>query len=102
MTEDIRDTNIARGMLRISIVVATLVAIAGAVASHFATLTEQGRARESWKEDMRLWTVLRCGSQFLGKDMAAFTNEFGNIDIGRAGCSDARFFWQILMRFATR
>jgi hypothetical protein len=78
-------------MFRISIVVVTLVAIAGVFASHLGTLAEQGRARDSWKEDMRLWTVLRCGSQFLGRDMAAFTNEFGNIDIGRAGCSDSRF-----------
>jgi hypothetical protein len=91
MTENISNSNIARGMFRISIVAATLIAIAGAFASHFGTLAEQGRARESQREDARLWTVLRCGSQFLGKDMAAFTNEFGLIDIGRAGCSDSRF-----------
>jgi hypothetical protein len=27
----------------------------------------------------------------LGKDMTAFTNQYGNIDIGRAGCSTASF-----------
>jgi hypothetical protein len=35
--------------------------------------------------------ALRCGGQFLGKDMTAFTNQYGNIDIGRAGCSTAGF-----------
>lgn len=83
--------NIVRGMLRISIVAAVLVAIGGAVASHFDVLKEQGRLTKDWQEDTRLWKALRCGGQFIGKDMTAYTNEFGLIDIGRAGCSDRRF-----------
>lgn len=83
--------NIVRGILRISIVTAVLVAIGGAVASHFDVLKEQGRLTKDWQEDTRLWKALRCGGQFLGKDMTAYTNEFGLMDIGRAGCSDNRF-----------
>jgi hypothetical protein len=83
--------NIVRGTLRISIVAAVLVTIVGAVASHFDVIKEQDRLRKNWTDDTRLWKTLRCGSQFLGKDMTAYTNEYGLIDIGRAGCSDGRF-----------
>lgn len=83
--------SIIRGMFRISIVVAILLGIVGAIAVHIATIREQDRALNSWKEDTRIWNALRCGGQFLGKDMTAFTNQYGNIDIGRAGCSTASF-----------
>ncbi|MDP2355736.1 MAG: hypothetical protein Q8M31_06700 [Beijerinckiaceae bacterium] len=83
--------NILLGMLRISVVVAGLVAIVGAVASHFEAFKEQDRIIKSWAETTRIWKGLRCGSQFLGKDMTAYTNEFGLVDIGRAGCSDGNF-----------
>jgi hypothetical protein len=83
--------NIMRGTLRISIVAAVLVAMVGVVASHLEAFKEQNRVIKNWTDDTRLWKVLRCGGQFLGKDMTAYTNEYGLIDIVRAGCSDARF-----------
>ncbi len=78
-------------MLRVSVVAALLVAIAGVVTAHFEVIKKQDRIRESWNEDTRIWKGLRCGGQFLGKDMREYTNEFGVIDIGRAGCSNGRF-----------
>ena len=83
--------NIVRGMLRVSIVAAVLVAIVAAVASHLEAFNEQNRVIKNWTDNARNWKVLRCGSQFLGKDMTAYTNEHGLIDIGRAGCSEGKF-----------
>jgi len=82
---------IARGMLRVSLVIAIFVAVTGAVASHLDVVKEQDRLTKSWDEDTRIWKGLRCGGQFLGKDMKEYTNEFGLIDIGRAGCSSGKF-----------
>jgi hypothetical protein len=83
--------NIVRGTLRISIVVAVLVAIICSVVSLFDANKERLRLYNDWREETQLLKVLRCGGQFLGKDMTAYTNEFGLIDIGHAGCSDGRF-----------
>ncbi|WP_161849249.1 hypothetical protein [Bradyrhizobium sp. CCBAU 051011] len=78
-----------------SVVAAIPVAIVGGVASHLEAFKEQDRVIKSWTEDTRIWKGLRCGSQFLGKDMTAYTNEFGLIDIGRAGCSDGKFLTRV-------
>lgn len=83
--------NIARGMLRISIIAGVLVAAWGAWASHLDAAKERERVYDSWINDVRIWKGLRCGSKFLGKDVSAYTNEFGLIDIGRAGCAAGSF-----------
>jgi hypothetical protein len=76
--------NFVRGTFRLSILAAFLTAVYAAIASHLSGLDA---AEKSW----RIWSTLRCGEQFLNRDMTAFTNEFGLIDIGKAGCSESRF-----------
>jgi hypothetical protein len=78
--------NIIRGTFRLSIGVALLVVGYHAVTGYM-------EARKSEQEATRLWFTLRCGERFLGQDMRAYTNEYGLIDIGKAGCElDGRRF----------
>ena len=76
--------NVLRGTFRLSIVVALVVAAYYGISAHVAA---QNDAWEDWK----IWNTLRCGERFLGRDMSAYTNEAGLIDIGKAGCSNDRF-----------
>jgi hypothetical protein len=43
------------------------------------------------QQDWEIWQTLRCGQKFLNKDMSEYTNQYGLIDIGTAGCSQSRF-----------
>ena len=38
-----------------------------------------------------MWRVLRCSEKFLGRDMSRFTNAYGLIDVGKAGCASTQF-----------
>jgi hypothetical protein len=73
------------------VIIAVCILLYGVFTAHTTTLDAQNRNRQSWEEDTRIWNALRCAGQFLGKDMTAFTNQYGNIDIGRAGCASKSF-----------
>ena len=76
--------NVLRGTFRLSVVILGGVALAGAYLAHL-------NAFESEKAARHLWSTLRCGAKFLDQDMAKYTNEVGNIEIGRAGCGESPF-----------
>jgi len=76
---------IIKGTFRLSIVIAVLAGI-------YAFVTAHMQAMEADQRNYELWLVLRCGEKFLNRDMSAYTNEFGNIDIGKAGCANRQFF----------
>jgi hypothetical protein len=50
------------------------------VYAHFTALDAEQQAAESWR-------TLHCGQMFLNRDMRDYTNQYGLIDIGTAGCS---------------
>ena len=77
--------NIARGTFRLSIIVAVTVTLYFGIAAHVEAFKAESESR-------RIWTTLQCGKPFLDRDMSRYTNEYGNIDIGRAGCSSSSFF----------
>ena len=76
--------SVLRGTFRLSLMAALLVAAYFSITAHVAA---QNDAWQDWK----IWNTLRCGERFLGRDMSAYTNEYGLIDIGKAGCSSDRF-----------
>ena len=76
--------SVLRGTFRLSVVLALLAAAYYGITAHVAAVDAD---RENWKH----WSTLRCGERFLGQDMSAYTNQYGLIDIGRAGCSNDRF-----------
>jgi hypothetical protein len=75
---------IIRGTFRLSIVIALLIAVYYAISGYFEAVNAD---KETW----RIWTTLRCGGHLLGKDVSGYTNEYGLIDLGRAGCSSKSF-----------
>ena len=75
---------VLRGTLRLSVVIAILALGYGVIAAHMAAHEDAAKGR-------RLWSVLTCAKRFLDRDMAPFTNEYGNIDIGKAGCASEQF-----------
>ena len=77
--------SVLRGTFRLSVVVALLVAAYYGITAHVAANDADRRTRE-------IWSTLRCGKRFLDRDMSAYTNQYGLIDIGRAGCSHDSFF----------
>jgi len=82
---------VMRGMLWVAIAVSAAFLFVGNFVAHSAATDETRRIREAWENDVEVWNVLRCGGQFLGKDMGPFTNQYGYIDIGRAGCHTGTF-----------
>jgi hypothetical protein len=75
---------VTRGTFRASILIAFATFVSGVF---FAVASGNRAANNDWQ----LWNTLRCGKRFLDQDMSKFTNDFGNIDIGKAGCSDRSF-----------
>jgi hypothetical protein len=76
--------SILRGTFRLSVVVALVALLSFAVYAHFTGL-------DAVQQDWEIWQTLRCGQTFLNKDMSEYTNQYGLIDIGTAGCSQSRF-----------
>jgi hypothetical protein len=78
---------IIRGTLRLSVVIALLVAVYCGIAGYIAAVDAD---RETW----RIWRTLRCGERFLGQDMSSYASPVRSdvIDIGRAGCSNSTFW----------
>jgi hypothetical protein len=79
---------IIRGSFRLSLVAAVGVLVFVAIGAVISAKKAADSAHENW-------TTLRCGKAFIGRDMTSYTNQYGNIDIGRAGCS----YKQFLARF---
>jgi hypothetical protein len=78
---------IIRGTLRLSVVIALLVAAYYGISGYFAALDVE-------KANRKLWSTLQCGERFLGQDMTRFASPSRPevIDIGKAGCSNSSFF----------
>jgi NADH:ubiquinone oxidoreductase subunit 3 (subunit A) len=72
--------SVLRGSFRLSVVIALVALLCSAVYAHFTALDAEQQAAESWR-------TLRCGQMFLNRDMGDYTNQYGLIDIGTAGCS---------------
>lgn len=81
--------NILRGTFRLSLVAAMITFSGAAIYDYF---DKSNAAQKQYAEDYRMWTTLRCGRAFIGKDMREYTNQYGNIDIGKAGCANKQFF----------
>jgi len=80
--------SVVRGTFRLSFLVVAVMLVYAPVSAHFSAIEGSESAREMYR---KLWITLRCGERFLDKDMTQFTNEYGLIDIGRAGCSSSSF-----------
>src|SRR5262245_29536545 len=76
---------IMRGTFRLSLVLSVIAAVWAVIDAHSAALT---RSNESF----RLWETLRCGKKVLGTDTTPITNEYGNMDLSKVGCSYRPFF----------
>jgi hypothetical protein len=78
---------VARGTFRLSIVVALGVAAYYGISAHVA-------ANDADWENRKLWSTLRCGERFLGRDMSSYASSVRPevIDIGKAGCSNSTFW----------
>lgn len=79
---------IVRGFVRLAIVLFGVTLIGLPIHD---LISANNRADEEYEKDHRIWTTLRCGQEFIGKDMSAYTNQYGIIDIGKAGCSNKQF-----------
>ena len=76
--------NVLRGTFRLSILLT-------AVAAGYVTWMSFQQVSESRSREHEMWRVLRCSEKFLGRDMSRFTNPYGLIDVGKAGCSSTQF-----------
>ena len=76
--------NVLRGTFRLSILLT-------AVAAGYVTWISFQQVSESRSRDHEMWRVLRCSEKFLGRDMSRFTNPYGLIDVGKAGCASTQF-----------
>ena len=75
---------VLRGTFRLSLVVLVTALV-------WAAVVAVDEARDMAAADQRMWVTLRCAERFLDKDMSGFTNVYGNIDIGKAGCASGPF-----------
>jgi hypothetical protein len=55
------------------------------IEAHSAALTRSN-------DSHRLWETLRCGKKVLGTDTTSITNDYGNMDLSKVGCSYTSFF----------
>jgi hypothetical protein len=76
--------NVLRGTFRLSILLT-------AVAVGYGTWMSFQQVSESSSREHETWRVLRCSEKFLGRDMSRFTNPYGLIDVGKAGCASTQF-----------
>ena len=76
--------NVLRGTFRLSLL---LTAVAGG----YVIWTSLQQVSESGSREREMWRVLRCSEKFLGRDMSRFTNPYGLIDVGKAGCASTQF-----------
>jgi hypothetical protein len=80
--------NVLRGTFRLSILLT-------AIAVGYVTWISFQQVSESRSRDREMWRVLRCSEKFLGRDMSRFTNPYGLIDVGKAGCAPTQFLASI-------
>src|SRR5262245_66237093 len=76
--------SVLRGTFRLSILLT-------AIAAGCATWMSFREVSESTSIEHEAWRVLRCSEKFLGRDMSRFTNPYGLIDVGKAGCASTQF-----------
>ena len=76
--------NVLRGTFRLSILLT-------AVAAGYATWMSYQQVSESSSREHETWRVLRCSEKFLTRDMSRFTDPYGLIDVGKAGCASTQF-----------
>jgi hypothetical protein len=75
---------IARGAFRLSLIAAAAIFLYGVWSAFLKAGDESYRAHE-------LWTTLRCGERLPKEDLSQYTNEYGNFDLGKLGCSHRTF-----------
>ena len=80
--------NVLRGTFRLSILV-------GVAALIYYLVEASQAAGQQAHRDWELWYTQRCGRILLGKDVTPYQNEYGNIDLGRVGCSTRQFYSNI-------
>jgi hypothetical protein len=71
--------SVLRGTFRLSVALAIVALLGSVVYAHFTALDAE-------QENAKIWRTLQCGQKFLDQDVSRFTNEYGLIDIGKAGC----------------
>lgn len=77
--------NIIRGMFRLSIVVAL-------AAAAFSMLQTYNHFVRDQAVHTAMVLTLKCGARLDRSLLLDAQNEFGNIDLGKLGCSDKQFF----------
>jgi hypothetical protein len=77
--------NILKGTFRLSIVVAVLAAAYG----FYEQLSAFAKSREANRE---MLLTLKCGAKLSEATLKSAVNQYGNIDLGKVGCSIRHFF----------
>lgn len=76
--------NILRGTFRLSIFVA--LAVTG-----YLVWQAYAKGAEQYASAYELWATTKCGHKLLDRDTSHLENDFGLIDLGKAGCIDRQF-----------
>ncbi|MDO9381553.1 MAG: hypothetical protein Q7T86_01695 [Hyphomicrobiaceae bacterium] len=76
--------NILKGTFRLSLLV-------GLAALGYFVWDALETANASAQKDVEMWSTLRCGERLLSVDTKPYENDYGLIDLGKAGCSGRQF-----------
>jgi hypothetical protein len=77
--------NIVKGTFRLSLLV-------GAAALGWFTWDASQSAHRVAAYHREIWETHRCAGKLLGQDVRQYQNAYGNLDLGKLGCS-GREFW---------
>lgn len=77
--------NVMRGTFRLSLFV-------GLAVTAYYVWQAFAKSSERYRKDFERWSTLRCAKHLLDKDTKQIENDYGNIDIGKLGCIDRKFW----------